>query len=265
VAVATNRAAFRWGRVAAHDPAALEAAAGRTRSDEPLSAGLEELVDRRATTLRAYQGTALAERYRALVERVREAELRLDRLLPLTEAVARNYFRVLAYKDEYEVARLYTDGKFVEKLRERFEGDLEVRLHLAPPLFSRVDPGTGRPRKRRFGPWIFPVLRILARGRFLRGTPLDIFGYTEERRMERRLIREYESAVERLLAELTPTNRAVATEIASLPSEIRGFGRIKLEACQRAGAKESALWDRFLKDGAPALVDPALERGKGSR
>ena len=124
--------------------------------------------------------------------------------MALTEAVARSYHKLLAYKDEYEVARLYSDPQFRKQLQDSFDGDYKLGVHLAPPLLSRVDPATGEPRKREFGPWIFPVLRALARLKGLRGTPFDPFGYTAERRMERRLIADYEREVEELLRRLTP-------------------------------------------------------------
>ena len=141
-----------------------------------------------------YQGKRLARRYRALVDRVAAASREIDSEGALPLAVARNYFKLLSYKDEYEVARLYTDGEFERRLAEQFEGDFKLALHLAPPLLARPDPDTGRPRKRRFGRWMLSSFRVLARLRFLRGTPLDPFGYSAERREERRADRGLRSA-----------------------------------------------------------------------
>ncbi|HET7132324.1 MAG TPA: DUF6537 domain-containing protein, partial [Gammaproteobacteria bacterium] len=151
----------------------------------------------------------------------------------------------LAYKDEYEVARLHADGTLEKKIRGMFEGDYRVAFHLAPPLFSRVDPLTGEPRKMRFGPWVLPFFGALKRLKFLRGTRLDPFGYTAERRMERALIAEYERTLEELLAGLSPQNHALAIEIASLPEEMRGFGHIKKRNVEAARRKAAELLARF--------------------
>jgi indolepyruvate ferredoxin oxidoreductase len=161
------------------------------------------------------------------VDRVRQVEKDKVNASKLTEAVARYYAKLLAYKDEYEVARLYTDGDFRRKIEGMFEGDYRMVFHLAPPLLARKDPLTGEPRKMRFGPWMMPLFKLLSSMKGLRGTPFDIFGYSAERRTERALIREYEETVERLLAGLTPQNHALAVQIASIPEDIRGFGHIK--------------------------------------
>ena len=141
----------------------------------------------------------------------------------MTAAVARYYYKLLAYKDEYEVARLYTDGDFKAKLDAQFEGDYKIQLELAPPLWSRVDPETGRPRKHSYGRWILGAMKALACFKFLRGTRFDIFGRTEERRMERQLILDYEKTLNQLLDALSTNNLALAVEIASLPEKIRGY------------------------------------------
>jgi len=250
VAVEANRQAFAWGRLAASDPARVEAIAERSAPHrrERLSRNLAELVERRSRHLVAYQGAALAERYRALVEQVRAAEACvLPGSQALASAVARSYHRLLAYKDEYEVARLYTDGSFRRQLEAQFEGEFRVELQLAPPLFARRDPLTGRPRKRAYGPWIFPVLRLLARCKGLRGSPFDPFGYTRERRMERALIREYEASVRVLLAGLSQQNHELALRIAALPEQIRGFAEVKQRNRERVRRAERELLDRFLK------------------
>src|SRR5262249_3333861 len=152
-------------------------------------------VQRRARDLVAYQNEAYARRYRDLVDRVSRAEQQhRPGQTALTEAVARNYYKLLAYKDEYEVARLFSDGSFMDQVRAGFEGDYTLPFHMAPPLLSRIDPGSGRPRKRSFGPVMLRLLGILARLKGLRGTPFDMFGYSAERREERRLIADYETA-----------------------------------------------------------------------
>jgi indolepyruvate ferredoxin oxidoreductase len=163
----------------------------------------------------------------------------------LTEAVARYYAKLLAYKDEYEVARLHADGALERKVDNMFEGDYKLVFHLSPPLLARKDKVTGEPRKMRFGAWMLPVFRVLKSLRGLRGTPLDIFGYTAERRTERALIAEYEQTVERLLAKLAPDNHALAVQIASLPDEIRGYGHIKMRNLAAARKKHQDLLQRF--------------------
>ncbi len=215
--------------------------------EEPVrEESLEAVIERRVRELTAYQSPALAERYRRLVERVREAEARIA---PASEAlagaVARSYAKLLAYKDEYEVARLYSDGRFRASLERQFDGEYRLSVHLAPPLIASRDPETGALRKREYGPWVLRAMGLLARLRRLRGTPLDPFGYTEERRMERALIGEYERTVERLLAGLDGERLPLAVEIASLPEEMRGFGHVKLAAVTRTRAREAELLARY--------------------
>ena len=159
--------------------------------------------------------------------------------------MAINYAKLLAYKDEYEVARLYTDGTFTAKLRHQFEGRLRVELHLAPPALARRDPVTGFAQKRAYGPWIFTLLKALARLRRLRGTPVDIFGGSRERREERALIAQYETILREIAAALTHENHALAAEIARLPEEMRGFGHIKARNVEKAKAREAILLARF--------------------
>ena len=161
----------------------------------------------------------------------------------------------MAYKDEYEVARLYTESDFLKRVADRFEGAYELRFHLAPPILGDRDPQTGHLRKREFGPWMLTVFRMLAKLRRLRGTPFDIFARSEERRTERRLIGEYEAVIDEILGRLTPANHAIAVELASLPFEIRGFGHVKEANLARAKAKEAALLARFrLPSPASALA-----------
>jgi indolepyruvate ferredoxin oxidoreductase len=240
VAVEFNLKSFLWGRRAAVDlerVRRLAVPAEIIPMDRHLSRNLDEVVERRAKFLDGYQNAALAKKYLALVERVKSTEQQRAGSTKLTEAVARYYAKLLSYKDEYEVARLHADPEFRKKIEGMFEGDYRVVYHLAPPLLARTDPRTGEPKKIRFGSWIGPLFKVLASLKGLRGTPLDVFGYTEERRTERALIGEYEVAVEALLAGLTPQNHATAIQIASIPEEIRGYGHIKaksvVDACKR--------------------------------
>ncbi len=234
VAVDFNKQAFLWGRRAQHDRDAV------TRLIQPLqpefpSPSEGEFAERRAADLVRYQNAAYARRYTAMVERAHAAEADLGRT-GLGDTVAQAYFKLLAYKDEYEVARLYSDGSFRKALEREFEGPIRLRFHLAPPFIARRDPATGELQKKVFGRWMMGAFRLLARLKGLRGTPFDIFGYTAERKMERRLIEEYEAVMEELLADLTPDIHALAVEIAGLPMRIRGFGHVKER--NRRDAKE---------------------------
>ncbi|WP_068639372.1 indolepyruvate ferredoxin oxidoreductase family protein [Thauera butanivorans] len=227
-AVDMNRRAFRWGRRAAHDLQSVEALLPPASAENLPAPGLDALIERRMAMLTDYQDAAYAERYRRLVERVREAEARcIGAGSGLAEAVARSYARLLAYKDEYEVARLHTAAAFRRQLDETFEGDYGLRFHLAVPLLARPDPHTGRIAKRSFGPWVLRLFRLLAGFKRLRGTRLDIFGHTAERRAERALITEFETDIEELLGNLSPDRLPLAIQIAELPERIRGFGHIK--------------------------------------
>jgi indolepyruvate ferredoxin oxidoreductase len=172
----------------------------------------------------------------------------------LAQAVARSLFKLMAYKDEYEVARLYTDGDFMKRVAEQFDGPYELAFYLAPPILGDRDPQTGHLRKRAFGHWMLPVFRLLARLRRLRGTPFDIFGHSVERRAERRLILDYEAVVEEILAGLSPANHATAVELAALPMEIRGFGHVKEANRTRTKEKEAALLARFRSPPAPHAI-----------
>ena len=251
-----NQAAFLWGRRSAVDAPAVERLiAPKVEAAAPLTRTLDELIEHRATFLIAYQDRAYAERYRALVARVRAAEAdRCKGVSGLAEAVARYYFKLLAYKDEYEVARLYTDGAFLEKIRAQFEGAYTLNFHLAPPLLAKRDPATGELRKAQYGPWILSAFKFLAKLRFLRGTALDIFGYTQERRSERQLIVDYERSIGELLDKLASANHAVAVQIASVPEEIRGFGHVKERHLKAAKEKEERL---FAALRAPAAARSA--------
>jgi indolepyruvate ferredoxin oxidoreductase len=255
VAVDFNKQSFLWGRRAAVDLERVRRIAVPAEVipiDQHFSRNLDELVARRESFLTGYQDQAYASRYRALVEKVRSAEKDKTNSSKLTEAVARYYAKLLAYKDEYEVARLHSDGELRKKIQGMFEGDYKVVYHLAPPLLSKTDPLTGEPKKITFGAWMGGVFKVLAKLKGLRGTAFDVFGYTEERKTERALIREYEETVGRLLAELSPQNHALAIQIASLPEEIRGYGHIKATSVTAARKKRDELLATFSQRRAKA-------------
>jgi indolepyruvate ferredoxin oxidoreductase len=173
----------------------------------------------------------------------------------LTEAVAKNLFKLMAYKDEYEVARLYTNGHFARQVAAAFEGDnLRYEFHLAPPLLARKDPATGVPRKMSFGPWMLTAFSVLARLRGLRGTPLDVFGYTRERKTERQLIRDYEALLGEIIANLGPQNHAIAIGLAPIPQKIRGFGHVKARHLEAAKKEEADLLARFRSPTPPLAI-----------
>jgi indolepyruvate ferredoxin oxidoreductase len=238
VDVAQNTDAFNWGRVAAADPDTVRAAldAGDGRVVETLDAAIE----RRREFLVAYQDETLAGRYLDLVARARQAEAPLTSGTELTDAVMRAWFRLLAIKDEYEVARLHTDPAFHERIRDEFGNSVRLKFHLAPPVIARERDARGRPRKREFGAWVLPLFRLLARLRFLRGGPFDLFGMTAERRTERALIEEFETTVSTLLDGLTADNLPVAVAIVREYLEIRGFGPVKEQAMAAARSRISA-------------------------
>jgi indolepyruvate ferredoxin oxidoreductase len=234
VAVQTNIAAFALGRLAVAAPEALRRLDGSAAPDAAPDT-LDALIARREAFLTAYQDAALARRYRALVDRVRRAEAPLGSQT-LTDAVARQYARLLAVKDEYEVARLFSDGAFEAALREQFEHWDGIAFHMAPPLLARRGPD-GRPRKMKLGPWLLPALRVLAALRRLRGRWFDPFGHTEERRLERRLARDYEAMIDGALATLDAQRHARALAIAQVPEGIRGYGPVKLANVAAARAR----------------------------
>jgi indolepyruvate ferredoxin oxidoreductase len=261
-AVAMNRAAFHWGRRAVVDRAAVEKlakpATAIASDARRLSESFEETVERRVKFLTAYQNSAYAARYRALVGKIKAAEAaRTLGHCELTEAVARYLFKLMAYKDEYEVARLYTDGAFLKQIETEFDGDnLRFEFHLAPPLLARRDKTTGLPRKMSFGPWLLPAFRLLAKFKGLRGTPFDPFGRTLERRTERKLVGDYEAMLDEVLAGLTPDNHPIAVALAAIPEKIRGFGHVKQQHLTAAKADEAALLEQF-RAGAPAMLKAA--------
>ncbi|MEE7567222.1 indolepyruvate ferredoxin oxidoreductase family protein, partial [Xanthomonas sp. Kuri4-3] len=225
--------------------------------DTQLSRSLDELIARRIAFLTEYQDAAYAQRYRTLVERVRRAEQqRVPGSGALTEAVARYHFKLMAYKDEYEVARLYTDGDFARRLQQQFEGDYRVHVHLAPPLWAKQD-DQGRLIKREYGPWVFTAFRLLARLKRLRGSRLDVFGYSAERRAERQLIADYETTVATLLDGLDRDNVGLAARIAAIPEHIRGYGHVKEAHLREAKAREATLLAQWRNPRALPIVQVA--------
>jgi len=252
VAVESNLRAFRIGRLAAHDTRALEAVLGgsaggaigtKVDADETLPA----LVQRLSAELVDYHGAAHAVRLRRLVDAVAATERRLrppGALLVLAATVARNYAKLLMVKDEYEVARLYSSERFRRELEAQFEGDYTLSVLMAPPLLARRGPD-GLPRKMLFGRWVFPVLRVLAAVRHVRGTPFDVFGYTHERRIERALPADYAATIEEMLPELDADRFELAVQLADIPASIRGFGHVKLRNLREAKRREAALAQRL--------------------
>lgn len=248
VSVAQNIKSFRWGRLLAHDrDAVMKRAFADKHESEPLSETLDEMIARRAKYLTAYQGKSLANRYLKLVEHARVAEQDIDTTsTALTENVARSYFKVLAYKDEYEVARLYTDKPYLEKLKSEFEGTFKLNFHMAPPILAKTNKISGERQKRQLpGSIIWPLLHMMRHGKILRGTPLDPFGYQQDRQMERRLIGEYEGLIHDVLSNLTSPNLTQAIALANLPQKIKGFGHIKMANYKTTRTEWGDLLDKF--------------------
>ena len=248
VAVQNNLLAFSLGRLAAADPAACDAlrSGGAASESLPDVETVESLVTRGALHLTGYQDAAYAQRYAERVRMVQahEAALGGDASLPFTRAVAKSLLKLMAYKDEYEVARLYTDGRFRQELAQQFDGDVKLEFYMAPPLLSRAKNGQA-PRKLRLGAWLLPLLRVLAHGKRLRGGALDLFGRTDERRLERELIRQYEARIDELLPQLRIETLALAGEIARLPLSMRGYGHVKIANVALARAREAELLHRL--------------------
>ena len=242
VQVHNNQAAFEWGRHCAHDLAAVQARFVAQQAIRQASQpSLDERVARRVDFLTGYQDAAYARTYEAFVQHVQAAESRLGEGRALSEAVAHNLFRLMAYKDEYEVARLHTDPAFIEKIESMFEGDYRIVHHLAPPLTARRN-DRGELVKQPYGPWVRRLFGVLAKMKGLRGSALDLFGRSAERRSERALIQAYRAGIEELLRGLSAARLPLAAEIASIPDEIRGFGHVKERNLQAARVK----WDRLM-------------------
>jgi len=255
VQVENNKIAFEWGRRCAHDLAAVQALFKTAQVIQFVKKpGVDEVIAKRLEFLTAYQDAAYAEQYRGFVEKVRAAEAALSPASTrLTEAVARYLFKLMAYKDEYEVARLHTDRAFLDKIAAQFEGDYKLRHHLAPPLLASKNE-RGELRKSSYGPWVRAGFGVLARLKGLRGGAFDVFGYTQERRMERALIGEYRASIDELLTGLTAQNVALAADIARIPEEIRGYGHVKLRHLEAARGKWAGLMGQWRGQGGAQAV-----------
>ena len=244
VAVDFNKQAFLWGRRCAHQPERVLELVQRDRK-APAPATLEQVVADRASRLTNYQNAAYAQRYSDIVARVRQADPQAESPRSIALAAARQLYKLMAYKDEYEVARLYSDGDFRRKLENQFEGDYELRFNLAPPLFSKRDPSTGHLIKQEFGPWMMTAFSWLAKLKFLRGGSLDIFGYSEERRQERADIDDYTRLLDELVAGLSDDNYEAALELAQLPEKLRGFGHVKERNREKLAVRKAELLRQF--------------------
>jgi indolepyruvate ferredoxin oxidoreductase len=262
VAIEKNLVSFSLGRLAAGNAAALRPVKKKSFADETTS----ELIKRGSAHLASYQNKQWAEQFEALVQQVQRAEqscLGHDDQLPLTRAVARSLLKLMSYKDEYEVARLYSDGSFERQVSEQFEGQPKLEIYLAPPLLSRSKNGQP-PKKMIFGPWVFPLFKLLAKGKALRGTRFDLFGYTHERRMERELISSFIRRITEITANLKQENLSIATQIAAVPLSIRGFGHVKIANVALARAREAELLHRFLPEQyAKPIAKPSADQFRG--
>jgi indolepyruvate ferredoxin oxidoreductase len=245
VAIKMNTQGFQLGRLAAVDPARFKEMMKDHDEVVPVKTldamTLDEIITHRTGMLTDYQSSRLAKRYRKLVDQVRDAATRGGYGDALPRAVAINYAKLLAYKDEYEVARLFTDGRFEKQMRDQFEGEFKFNFNLAPPILASGVDALGRPKKRAFGSWMMSVFRVLAKFRFLRGTSLDIFGYSTDRKLERELIADYEKDVAKVLDLLSQATHDTAVELLSLPDRIRGYGPVKEKAVKDAKARHEQL------------------------
>ena len=245
-----NKLAFMWGRRTAFDRNQVRSLISSVVFDfNPVpEKNLDKTIQHRADILKNYQNEKYGQRYLQMVERIRSIENdRVPGSTELTKTVAIYYYKLLAYKDEYEVARLYANGDFLKKLNGFFEGDFKLKFHLAPPLFSRRDFHTGELKKSTFGMWLLIAMKFLSRLKFLRGTIFDPFGKTRDRKMERQLIKDYELTLEKLLRGLSKKNHDVAIEIAKIPEMIRGYDLVKNRNVKSAKSQEKELLDDFLK------------------
>lgn len=248
VSVPFNIQAFRWGRYAAINLKEVEIAAG-LRNDEALfqiPTSFDDIVSHRKAFLTDYQNKAYADLYEAFVQKVKKIDNKLKRK-DLSTTVAKYYAKLLAVKDEYEVARLYTDGTFMKELQNQFEGPIKLEFYLAPPLLAKRDPQTGELKKQKYGSWMMHAFRLLAKFKFLRGTPLDIFGLTNDRKREVALIKEYEMLINELLEKVNQKNYELAVELASLPEHIRGYGHVKVHHLKDVKLNEKLLKAQFLE------------------
>jgi indolepyruvate ferredoxin oxidoreductase len=251
-AIKMNQSAFFWGRRAAYNLSAVQKLCEPPKEladvfvQRVLSNSVDEMITRRVQSLTAYQSASYAKTYQNFVEKIRTAEqAKTNGKDDITKAVAKYLYKLMAYKDEYEVARLYTDGAFLKQLKHTFDGDYKIVFNLAPPLIAPKDKETGHLKKMEFGPWMLSAFSLLAKLRFLRGTPLDPFGYTAERKMERAMIKSYQEKIEKLMANLTDQNHSLIAEVAAIPEWIRGYGHVKERHVKEALEKEAALLKRI--------------------
>lgn len=253
VDVPFNQQALEWGRVWVHDSDLVT-----KQFEQPVlekkEKSLAEKIAYRAQWLTDFQSKAYAKKYTSLMEKVEASDNNPEKLL--SHAVAHNAFKLMAYKDEYEVARLYTNGSFDQALGQQFDGDYRVQVYLAPPLLSKPDPQTGKARKRVFGPWVFTLFRILAPMKKLRGTPFDLFGYTEERKTERALVQEYFSMLDDVISSMNINDYQRAVELAQLPASIRGFGHVKQASVEKARERKRVLM-KLLRESPAAIAEVA--------
>jgi indolepyruvate ferredoxin oxidoreductase len=244
VQIDNNKAAFEWGRRCAHDLASVQSLFKAAQVIQFVKKpSVDEMLARRIDFLTGYQNAAYAADYKAYVEKVRAAESKLG-TTKLSEAVARYLFKLMAYKDEYEVARLHTDDTFTKKIADMFDGDVKIVHHLAPPAIAKKN-AKGELIKQPFGPWMRSAFKLLAKLKGLRGTALDPFGRSEERRTERALIGEYRAAIDEVLAALSADKLPLAVEIARIPEDIRGYGHVKARHLEAARAKWAGLAARW--------------------
>ena len=252
VAVDMNKRAFQMGRLAVHDVKALEDLLPKKEQDNnlyehrQLSTSLDEMIEKRVDYLTDYQSVAYAKKYKKFLDKVIEKDTDQEKRFSL--AVARYLFKVMAYKDEYEVARLYSKTTFKDQIKDQFEGDYTIKFHLAPPLFAPRDKDTGHLKKIKLGSWLMPVFRTLTKFKGLRGTPFDVFGYSTERKQERKLIKTYKSDIKKLMKNLDDKNYSMAVELASIPELVRGFGHVKEQHLHAALSKRDELWAHYNKD-----------------
>jgi len=253
-AVDSNKQSFSWGRIAAADTAMIERSLPHPLSNEASLTTLADIMKYRADYLKDYQDQALADRYLAAVNKIHDLEKELGVSSDdLSQAVARNYFKLLAIKDEYEVARLYTNGDFERKINQQFDGDFKIHFHMAPPLLARKD-NKGHLRKMEFGGWMFSLLKIVAKMRGLRGSIFDIFGKSAERRMERQLIHDYEILLDKFGRSLSKENFLAAVALAEIPSEIRGFGHVKEKTVEISTKNTRRLLQEYHSGDKPITV-----------
>ena len=254
VAIDFNKQAFLWGRRCADQPEKVMQLVDLKDEEAKLPLTLDEVIADRVQRLTAYQNERYAELFKKRMERLVAQDPRATEEFSISKAAARSLYKLMAYKDEYEVARLYTNGEFQRKIAEQFEGDYQLRFNLAPPLFSKRDPVTGHLLKTEFGPWMMSAFKMLARLKFLRGTALDVFAYSEERKQERADIAEYETLLATVMDGLSESNYQLALELSSLPEKLRGYGHVKDRNREKLEIQKDALLVRFKGDDEAVAV-----------